>query len=156
MASATNRVLALTYLWLLQHCIQYASALFPPHSHPVRPDNSFQWSSITPSEDLVYQDCYPYTIHDEESDTLLPADDAEPHESVEVDSHFKCARLLVPLDWQNASNPNKVAIAIIKLPARTIVDGRKRARSGRISHSRGSLYGGAVVVNPGGPGKVPW
>ena len=156
MASATNRFLALTYLWLLQNCMQYATALFPPHSRSVRPDTSFQWSSITPSEDLVYQDCYPRSIHEEEIDTLLPTNDPEPHERVEIDTRFKCARLLVPLDWQNASNPNRVAIAIIKLPARTLVDGQKGARSGSINRSRGFLYGGAVVVNPGGPGKSPW
>lgn len=50
----------------------------------------FDWSSIDPSRDLEYHDCY---------------------------HGFKCARLTVPLDWRNASDGRTVAIAMVKLPA---------------------------------------
>ncbi|KAK7993390.1 spindle pole body-associated protein sad1 [Apiospora arundinis] len=71
----------------------------------------FNWSSITPSESLYYHDCY---------------------------DGLQCARLQAPLDWENPENPRKVAIAIVRLPAKVpIADDR---------------YGGAVLVNPGGPG----
>lgn len=71
----------------------------------------FDWSSITPSSELVYHDCY---------------------------GKLECARLEVLLDWSNLSNPNKVAIAIARLPARVDVDD--------------PTFGGTIVLNPGGPG----
>lgn len=51
---------------------------------------SFDWHSITPSENLVFHPCW---------------DD------------FQCARLLLPLDWLNETRSDTVSIAIIKLPA---------------------------------------
>ncbi|KAL4896125.1 TAP-like protein-domain-containing protein [Aspergillus ambiguus] len=59
---------------------------------------------------------------------------------------LQCARLLVPLNWnatqheeQQQQQQNAVAIAVIKRPARVpITDPR---------------YGGAVILNPGGPGE---
>ncbi|QKX60783.1 uncharacterized protein TRUGW13939_07929 [Talaromyces rugulosus] len=51
----------------------------------------FDWSSITPTEQLEYHQC---------------------------GDGYKCARLKVPLDWTNASNSSQsVAIAIVTLPA---------------------------------------
>lgn len=51
----------------------------------------FDWSSITPSKQLEYHECY---------------------------DGYKCARLEVPLDWTNVSNSSQsVAIAIVTLPA---------------------------------------
>jgi pimeloyl-ACP methyl ester carboxylesterase len=62
--------------------------------HFVEAQFNFDWSSIEPSEDLVYHDCY---------------------------GGQKCARLLVPMDWKAAENgeddDRTVAIAITKLPA---------------------------------------
>lgn len=52
--------------------------------------SGFSWSTIKPSEDLVWNKCY--------------------------DSYF-CARLEVPLDWSNRSNALTVALALIKVPA---------------------------------------
>lgn len=51
----------------------------------------FDWSSITPSKQLEYHECY---------------------------DGYKCARLEVPLDWTAVSNSSQsVAIAIVTLPA---------------------------------------
>ncbi|PYI01095.1 hypothetical protein BO78DRAFT_473545 [Aspergillus sclerotiicarbonarius CBS 121057] len=52
---------------------------------------------------------------------------------------YECARLEVPLDWSADTTENDTAIlAIIKLPAQIDpTDGR---------------YGGAIIMNPGGPG----
>jgi pimeloyl-ACP methyl ester carboxylesterase len=52
--------------------------------------DSFNWDSITPSDDLEYHDCY---------------------------DQFKCARLQVPLDWLNETDTRVATIAMIKLPA---------------------------------------
>lgn len=71
----------------------------------------FDWGSITPSPKLIYHDCY---------------------------EGLQCARLEVPLDWSNLSNPNKVAIAVARLPAK--VDDNDPS------------FGGTIVLNPGGPG----
>ncbi len=70
----------------------------------------FDWSSITPSSDLAYHDC---------------------------DGSFKCARLLLPMDWLNEDNPNNVTIAIRKLPA--VVD------------EDDPTFGGTIFAQPGGP-----
>ncbi|KAL3420216.1 Tripeptidyl aminopeptidase 2 [Phlyctema vagabunda] len=87
-------------------------------SSPAEPDAI--WSSIIPSARLQYHSCY---------------------------GHLQCARLMVPLDWNQSSNAstafpttdNQTAIlAVIKLPA--IVSP---------SHPR---YGGTIITNPGGPG----
>ncbi|KAI5257360.1 hypothetical protein E4T42_00994 [Aureobasidium subglaciale] len=53
---------------------------------------------------------------------------------------FHCARLQVPLDWLNEDETDNrtVGIAIIKVPAVVPVTD--------------SRYGGAIVLNPGGPG----
>lgn len=62
-------------------------ALAVPSTHDV---GDFDWDTITPSEALVYHDCY---------------------------DKFECARLQVPLDWLNASDTRQATIAMIKLPA---------------------------------------
>lgn len=55
---------------------------------------------------------------------------------------FQCARLLLPLDWLEEDTAKQksqiVAVALIKLPA--------------VVSPRHSAYGGAVIINPGGPG----
>ncbi|ERF75396.1 hypothetical protein EPUS_00189 [Endocarpon pusillum Z07020] len=76
--------------------------------------STFRWSDVEPSKELTYHTCF---------------------------ESFRCARLLVPLDWQapEASRYNQtVALAIIKLPARV--------------STLNTTYGGAVITNPGGPG----
>ncbi|KAF2136176.1 uncharacterized protein K452DRAFT_292629 [Aplosporella prunicola CBS 121167] len=74
--------------------------------------SDFKWSQVTPTEHLNFQPCY---------------------------GEFECSRLSVPLDWQNASDPRRAAIAITRLPAKV-----------PITHSH---YGGSVLLNPGGPGN---
>jgi pimeloyl-ACP methyl ester carboxylesterase len=73
--------------------------------------DDFDWDSIEPSRKLEYHPCY---------------------------EEFQCARLVVPLDWQDESNPHTVAIAIAKLPA-TVSDDDPS-------------FGGSILTNPGGPG----
>lgn len=72
----------------------------------------FNWSRIDPSTDLKYTPCYTGVF---------------------------CARLSVPLDWFNGTNPEEtVSIAVVKVPAQVpITDAR---------------YGGPIFINPGGPG----
>lgn len=71
----------------------------------------FNWTSIKPSPQLVYHDCY---------------------------NDFRCARLIVPLDWNNESNFNEVVVGITTLPAKVPVSD--------------PTFGGTIVMNPGGPG----
>ncbi|OAA50384.1 Peptidase S33 tripeptidyl aminopeptidase-lik [Metarhizium rileyi] len=71
----------------------------------------FDWDSINPSTDLRYHDCF---------------------------ADFKCARLKLPLDWKNSTDPRTVSIAIVKLPAKVPDDD--------------PTFGGSIFTNPGGPG----
>lgn len=52
--------------------------------------SKFDWTTITPSEDLEYHDCF---------------------------DGYKCARLIAPLDYKNESDSRTIALAMIKLPA---------------------------------------
>jgi pimeloyl-ACP methyl ester carboxylesterase len=72
---------------------------------------SFDWSSIEPASELTYSPCY---------------------------DGFKCARLVVPLDWLDPENGEKATIAIVTLPA-------------TVPESDPS-FGGTIITNPGGPG----
>ncbi|KAK9776524.1 putative TAP-like protein-domain-containing protein [Seiridium cardinale] len=71
----------------------------------------FDWEAITPSYNLTYTPCY---------------------------GELQCARLIVPLDWQDETNPHTVALAITKLPAKVPEDD--------------PTFGGTIFTNPGGPG----
>ena len=51
---------------------------------------------------------------------------------------FQCARLLAPLDPDNASLPDTVSIPLVKLPARP--------------NGANGAYQGMLLTNPGGPG----
>ncbi|KAB8289997.1 hypothetical protein EYC80_010324 [Monilinia laxa] len=75
---------------------------------PTISNETWRWRDVEPSEDLIWHSCY---------DT------------------FQCARLSLPLDWLDLSNPSKITLAVIKLPATDLAD-----------------YRGPVFTNPGGPG----
>ncbi|KAI3617990.1 alpha beta hydrolase fold family [Moniliophthora roreri] len=60
------------------------------------PADGFEWSSLEPSTNLSWVDCY---------------------------SGFKCSRLQVPLDYKNAENGKSAIIAVIKYPATVQGDG---------------------------------
>lgn len=94
-----------------QH-FQYGSGL-PQHSIAAS-DNfaeAFSWSNIVPSEKLEYHACY---------------------------GDLQCARLLVPLDYNDPDPVAQIALAVIRRPAKVPLTSSK--------------YGGAVIINPGGPG----
>ncbi|KAM3505677.1 hypothetical protein MY11210_007867 [Beauveria gryllotalpidicola] len=73
--------------------------------------SEFDWDAVTPSHDLEYHDCY---------------------------DGFRCARLLLPLDWLDEASNETVALALIKSDAVVGVDD--------------AAYAGPVLSNPGGPG----
>lgn len=98
--------------WSLSFLVTTSQAFSIPAAQGDIPVTSFDWSETESSSKLVFHKCY--------------------------DGSFECAKLLVPLDWSDLSNPNNVSIAIVRLPA--VVD--------RADES----YGGAILVNPGGPG----
>ncbi|KAG6013566.1 hypothetical protein E4U54_006566 [Claviceps lovelessii] len=71
----------------------------------------FEWDSIRPTESLEFHDCY---------------------------ESYQCARLVLPLNWKNLSDPRTVAVALIKLAAKV--------------PDTDATFGGPVFTNPGGPG----
>lgn len=73
--------------------------------------SKFDWSSLSAAEDLKYKPCY---------------------------DKFECARLYVPLDWNNSSSSNNVSLAIVRLPA-------------KVPESDPD-HGGTIITNPG---KIP-
>lgn len=104
---------------------QPVGAFTPFRDHQYAINSTTDWSSIEPSEKLVYHDCY---------------DDAAKGGAV-----FKCARLLLPLDWHNTSNPNRIALAVIKLTARN---------HHKDHQNRYDSKSETVFWNPGGPGRL--
>ncbi|RMD40430.1 hypothetical protein DV735_g4689, partial [Chaetothyriales sp. CBS 134920] len=75
-------------------------------------DETFKWNEIEPQHKLRYTPCY---------------------------DGLECARLLVPLDWNNpGSEPwQQVALAVVRLPATV--------------NQSDPQFGGTIVLNPGGP-----
>lgn len=92
----------------LQSALAVVATVGASAAHAATP---FDWTTITPSTDLEYHDCY---------------------------DSYKCARLSLPLDWQDESSTATVAIAIIKSDAVVGLDD--------------PTYGGPILSNPGGPG----
>ncbi|RMZ17181.1 hypothetical protein D0860_00615 [Hortaea werneckii] len=82
-----------------------------PHIAVGQAKRAFQWSNINPSSRLEYHHCY-------------------------VD--LQCARLELPMDFSRPDTSPKIALAVIRRPAKVPVTSEH--------------YGGAVITNPGGPG----
>lgn len=102
-------------LWLgaLLSGLVYTVSAFLVPPQPTQNANSsqvFDWADIPSSKHLKYHQCY---------------------------EHFECARLEVPLDWTDPSNPNTVTIAVARLPA--------------VVGPEDDSFGGTIVINPGGP-----
>lgn len=74
-------------------------------------DSGAVWEGVPASQELEYHDCF---------------------------DRYKCAKLVLPLDWWNEKNHDNVTIAIIKLPAAVSADDPS--------------FGGTVFIQPGGPG----
>lgn len=55
----------------------------------------FDWSSLTPTPELKYHDCY---------------------------NGFRCARIALPRDWTDKENNKSVVLAVISLPATVATD----------------------------------
>lgn len=72
---------------------------------------AFNWSSIDAHHNLQYRPCY---------------------------NGYECAKLSLPQDWHDPHGVERVAVAIIKLPA--------------VVHESDPSYSGTIVTNPGGPG----
>jgi hypothetical protein len=95
-------------------------------------NEAFRWTQVSCSSFLI-------TCTQAPKDTFSPQFQIVASEKLDYHAcygHFFCARLQLPLDWQNAShNHQTVAIAVVRLPAKVpITDTR---------------YGGAIIVNPG-------
>ncbi|KAI5783904.1 hypothetical protein DFH27DRAFT_467801, partial [Peziza echinospora] len=70
----------------------------------------FDWEALAPSDRLKYVPCF---------------------------GDFLCARLVVPLDYNDPTNPNNATLAVLNLPS---------------PHEGTPLWEGPVLMNPGGPG----
>ena len=112
---------ASVFCLVLSHAEAYV-AKRPPARFRQETNNTFAWSDISPSQDLVYHNCY---------------------------EDFQCACLLLPLDWLNTSRPEQVAIAIIKLPA-TVPDGHPSHGGTVILHPGGPGGSGTLKVQGAG------
>ncbi|RDW65125.1 hypothetical protein BP6252_10776 [Coleophoma cylindrospora] len=74
-------------------------------------EEDFRWSNINATEYMNYIPCF---------------------------GKYECALLDVPMDWNAPdSNPSRVSLAVIRLPAKVPVTDPR--------------YGGAILINPGGP-----
>lgn len=69
----------------------------------------WKWSEIPPSTTLQWRRCY--------------------------EDQYECARLDLPMNWQDPGSAGRVVIAVVRLPAKNLAD-----------------YKGPVFFNPGGPG----
>ena len=85
----------------------------------------FNWSSLKPLENLAWQPCY--TDHQQNSTNSS------------IQQRFECARLVLPLDWQNISDQHRITLALIRLPSPV--------------PSTDPRYGGSLLVNSGGSGS---
>ncbi|KAI9669737.1 MAG: hypothetical protein M1831_007433 [Alyxoria varia] len=89
-----------------------SSTTISPLTDTVGAGYGFDWSTVQAFRQLHFTACY--------------------------GGQFHCAKLILPLDWHNQSNPKTIDLAVIKLPASVEVTSPS--------------YGGPILLNPGGPG----
>jgi len=107
-----SRLLGVLLHFLTTITAVYSSQMFfQPQRLRTNEITGFNWSEVVPSSELCWHDCY---------------------------DSYQCARLQVPLDWTNLSNPHTVALALTRVPATVPRDD--------------PTFGGSILVNPGGPG----
>ena len=87
------------------------AALTLASRQPTKGATDFDWNTMIPSTELEYHDCY---------------------------ADFKCAKIVLPMDWLDDTNQDNVTIAITKRPA--VVDDNDPS------------FGGTIFAQPGGPG----
>ena len=117
------------WAWLAVHVSAF---LIQPQTPPkVKALPPIRWDAIEPSNDLIYHDCF-------EGNELASFDSSIPIVHTAQAGRFQCARLILPLDWQNATNNNSVILAVTRLQA-------------KVTETDPS-HGGPVILNPGGPG----
>lgn len=90
--------------------------------HQAKTNNvpSFDWSSLNPSSELHWHECYP----------SLPPQQAAQHilSTPPRSRTFSCALLSLPLDYHNTTNPHNVTVPILK------------ASSPPLSHHHGTIF----------------
>ncbi|KAK3362438.1 TAP-like protein-domain-containing protein [Lasiosphaeria hispida] len=101
----------------------------PPPKGPVG-NAPFRWADIPASRSLAWHPCY--TSPGSNSGSRL--------------RQFDCARLNVPMDWQDPSDSLRVVLAIIRLRAASF------PANTTSSPSPNRAYRGPIIFNPGGPG----
>jgi hypothetical protein len=120
-------------LWVLV-CLSFPNTL----STTVRQrlDNARPFSPTTSAPTNIDADSSPRLLQDDN-----PWIGIQPSRSLDwrpcYGGSFDCARLDVPLDWQDPSDDERVVLAVMRLPAAT---------------KNQSDYRGPVIFNPGGPG----
>lgn len=103
--------------------------------------SSFRWAhsvrSHVPYEsalnESVGEDAYYF-----DWDRVIPKPDLEYQTCYPGYGDFSCARLELPMDYWNSTTNASIALAVIRRPAKVSVGDPR--------------YGGAIQVNPGGPG----
>ncbi|KAJ5641642.1 hypothetical protein N7490_005642 [Penicillium lividum] len=92
------------------------------------------WENLLPVEKLQAPDPLVHKVFS--WDQIQPSETLEYHE---CEDGFQCARLEIPIDYERLeSQTRKFVLAIVKIPAKVPVGDPR--------------YGGAMLINPGGPG----
>ena len=91
--------------------LTWIGSAIAPASHRVDTSDvpGFDWSALKPSSDLRWHECYsPPSTQDSTQHILSPP-------STSKSRTFSCARLSLPLDYQNTSNRHNVSVPILRL-----------------------------------------
>lgn len=91
---------------------------------------NFEWAHFDPSSDLIWHKCDSPTASSDSKQHVFPPPASNPARTP------YCARLSLPLDYHNASNPHNVSMALLKLATTTAPSKR-----------------GTIITLPGGAGE---